>query len=378
MGEQASANTGLSGMRVLIVKPSSLGDVVHTVPLVHAIKRTDPSTKIGWIVQEGFAPLLAMDPAVDAIVPINIPSTSDPNADRWAFVRATRATIRTLIELRRQFKAHPYDVVIDLHASFRSGLLGLTNTGGIRMGLANAKELNSWFQHITLPPPADSPHAVDENLVFARELGCSPIPEDFRLMVSPDARRRVAGFLQNADVRLKKRLVYANPVARWETKLWTVEHWARTADLLTREADATVVFAGAPGDLPYIDSIVQLMREPAIIAAAAMGLSDAVALAERCDAYVGVDSGPMHIAAFVDTPVVALFGPTDPRRVGPYGDGHVLVRRDDLDCLGCRKRSCAKRDCMEKLDPDRVVEATVRLLKAREQTIPAAPRGLGE
>ena len=104
------------------------------------------------------------------------------------------------------------------------------------------------------------------------------------------------------------------------------------------------------------------MKQRPIIAAGRLDLAEAVALIEAADVYVGVDSGPMHIAAFAGTRVVALFGPTDPAKVGPYGEGHIVIRRTELDCLACRKRSCADRKCLEGISGPRIFEATVALM----------------
>ena len=99
------------------------------------------------------------------------------------------------------------------------------------------------------------------------------------------------------------------------------------------------------------------MKTQAITAAGELNLSEAVALLDRANVYVGVDSGPMHIAAFTGTPVVALFGPTEPDKVGPYGQGHKVITLDDLDCLGCRKRQCSDRKCLENLSTTTVYTA---------------------
>ncbi len=137
----------LNGKRILIVKQSSLGDIVHTLPLVHAIRRQYPGVFIGWIVERGFAAMVERDSAVNAVYPIHIPSTSDPQAGRGSYWRALLGTMGTLHRLRQQFRQHPYDVVLDLHGSFRSGLLGLANPGGVRVGFKDAREGNTWFQH---------------------------------------------------------------------------------------------------------------------------------------------------------------------------------------------------------------------------------------
>ncbi len=336
----------LDGKRILIVKPSSLGDVVHTLPLVHALKRCARSCRIGWIVQKPFAGVLENDPDIDEIIPIFIPSTSDPNAPPGAWRRAFASTVAVLRDLRRRFRDEPYDYVLDLHASFRSGLLGLTNPGGTRIGFADAKELNPLFQRRRLTTNPDKPHAVDKNLVFADFFGCPPVREDFRIAVGREARGRAERFLEDSGVTAGSRFVYANPAARWATKYWTAEAWAELADLLITRSDAAVVFGGAAGDAAYIDTIAARMRESAIIAAGKLTLGESTALLKLSDAYVGVDSGPMHIAAFTNTPVIALFGPTDPAKVGPYGEGHMVVRRMDLECLACRKRSCDDPKCL--------------------------------
>ncbi len=352
----------LTDKRILIVKPSSLGDVVHTLPLVHALKRTHPSCFVGWIVQQGFQGILQSDPAIDELIPISIPSTSDPHPARGAVIRATSATLATLRTLRKRFKDQPYDLVLDLHASFRSGLLGLTNPGGLRIGFRDAKELNTLFQRSLVGNNPDMRHAVDKNLVFAEHLGCSTIPEDYGIVIDPKARRRVREFLQESGVAEGTRIVYANPAARWETKFWIVEAWAELADLLIERAAAAVVFSGSPDDAAHIRTISDLMKQRPVTVAGKLNLAEAVALIQEADVYVGVDSGPMHIAAFAGTPVVALFGPTDPAKVGPYGEGHRVIRRTELDCLACRKRSCSDRICLEGISAQAVFDATVKLM----------------
>jgi ADP-heptose:LPS heptosyltransferase len=352
----------LEKKRLLIVKPSSLGDVVHTLPVAHAIKRCFPACFIGWIVQKAFVPILETDPAVDEIIPIRIPSTSDPLAPRGIFIQALKSTLATLANLRARFKERPYDVVLDLHASFRSGLLALTNPNGTRIGFADAKELNPLFQHHRLQPDPGKPHAVDKNLAFARFLGCPPADDDFRIVSGPGQRERVEAFLRSNGVWPEDRVVYANPAARWSTKYWTVDGWAGLAELFSTMDRTHMVFAGSPQDAAYISEITRRTSARPIVAAGNLDLGEAVALLQRSDVYVGVDSGPMHIAAFAGLPVVALFGPTDPDKVGPYGPGHLVLTRTDLDCLACRKRSCSDRMCLEGITARHVFDETKRLL----------------
>lgn len=352
----------LDRSRILVVKPSSLGDVVHTLPVVHAIKRHHPSCHIGWIVQKSFAAVLEADPAVDEIIPISIPSTSDPLAARGTMLRALAATLATLRQLRKRFRDKPFDLVLDLHASFRSGLLGSVNPGGVRIGFSDAKELNTLFQDHTIAPDPEKPHAVDKNLLFAHHLECPLSESDFRVIVGAEAKERVHSFLSAEGSDANGMLVYANPAAKWTTKQWTVERWAALGDLLATGAGATVIFGGGPDDLPHILAITERMSSKALVSAGKLQLSDSVALLEMSRLYVGVDSGPMHIAAFLGIPIVALFGPTDPVKVGPYGAGHSILRANGLDCLACRKRSCSDRRCMEQISAQRVYDECMKLI----------------
>ncbi len=344
----------LSGKRILIIKPSSLGDIVHTLPVVHAIKRGFPTCVVAWVIQKSFRGVLENDPDIDEIIPIDIPSTSDPSAPRGVYGRALRATVSAFILLRKRCRKQPFDYVLDLHASLRSGVLALANPDGARVGFADAKEFNTLFQHTTLGPPQDKPHAVDKNLVFADFLGCTAQPDDFRIVTGIAERDRIRSMLKEKGIRSGDRIVYANPAARWATKYWTPDGWAELADLIVGNGDAHLIFAGSPADSTYIADIIRRMTHRPIDLSGKLSLAEAAALLEISDCYVGVDSGPMHMAAFTGTRVIALFGPTDPAKVGPYGDGHLVLRQEDLDCLACRKRSCTDRRCLEDITGGRV------------------------
>ena len=353
----------LHNKRILIVKPSSLGDIIHTLPLVHALKRCCPNCRIDWIVHEIFAAIPENDPAVDSVYPINISSTSDPQSGHLAYWYAFRDTVRTLRELRRVFRQQPYDLVLDLQASFRSGLLGRTNPGGIRVGFADARELNPLFQNLRIKVPPSTVHAVDKNLLFSSYLNCPSSREDFRLYCSEHDDQQVDIFLAGQKVPEGNELLYINPAARWKTKFWIPQRWAELGDRLIEEHHFCVVFGGSAKDKPYISTIAEKMEHRPVVAAGRLNLAETASLLKRSAAYVGLDSGPMHMAAMTGIPVVALFGPTHPERVGPYGSEHTIVRAQGVDCLGCRKRDCSHMGCMNGITVDGVYASVLRLLK---------------
>ena len=351
----------LTNKSVLIIKPSSMGDVVHSLPLIHALKRNYPSCYVGWVIQKGLVSLLEADPNIDRTYSIDIPSTSEPSATLRTYVSALSKTVTCLRTLRSQFAHHPYDLVLDLHASFRSGLVGSMNPGGVRLGFAEAKELNTFFQSKLVHCASNILHAVDKNLSFAKYLKINVEPTDFQLFLGPEAQHEASSFLEQSGASTKKRLVYANPATRWATKFWNERAWAQLADKLILELESLVIFGGASSELHYVNRIVSLMTQKPIIAAGRLSPIGAAALIANSNVYVGVDSGPMHIAAILGKPVVAIFGPTDPAKVGPYGHGHSIIRVEGLFCLGCRKSVCNDKRCMNEIPAERVFEEIKKL-----------------
>ncbi|MFH0958475.1 MAG: glycosyltransferase family 9 protein [Pseudomonadota bacterium] len=351
----------LSHKRILVIKQSSLGDVIHALPLVHAIKRHYPSSYVGWVIQKNLKSLLEADPTVDEIITVDIPSTSEPYATRATYFLALIETFRTLKNLRKNFVQGPYDVVLDLHASFRSGLFGSMNRSCFRVGFSDAKELNTWFQTKLVQTPPEKSHAVDKILNFADLFDIKVEKSDFKLFIGNEAVKEAKTFMDDNLIGPFDRIVYANPASRWATKFWNTRAWADLSDRLISQLSVRVIFGGGESDRSYISEIASSMQNSPIIAAGCLSPIGSAALIKASDIYVGVDSGPMHISSFVGTPVVALFGPTDPAKVGPYGSENFVIRVEELDCLGCRKSECSVRVCMDGISADRVFDEILRI-----------------
>ncbi len=353
--------TKMNGKRILLIKQSSLGDIVHTLPVAHALKRCFPECQLGWIVERSFAPLLKRDQAIAQVHPVHIASTSEPGA-KWAvYVTALQQMASTLNTLRRAFHAQPYDFVLDLHASWRSSLFARMNPGGVRFGFADAREGNTLFQDYLVRVDAATVHAVDKNLLFCKTLECEPQEDDFYLTTNDVDDLQAKEFLRVNGIESGQPFVYVNPAARWQSKFWIASRWSELGDSL-ENAGIRVVFGGSEGDLVHITPIAANMRNSATIAAGCLSLMASVALMKRAVAYVGVDTGPMHIAAMLGIPVVALFGPTHPERVGPYGAKGGVVQAEGLDCLCCRKRVCEHHQCMLGISVATVYERVIEVM----------------
>lgn len=351
----------LQDKRILIIKQSSLGDIVHTLPVAHALKRCFPTCHIGWVAEQGFSALVSRDKAVDHVYPIHIPSTSSPDAGRLAYLQASFAMVHALRQLWNALHQDPYDLILDLHASFRSGLFALMNPGGMRVGFGDARELNTLFQHRLIAGDATVVHAVEKNLLFCDFLECPADEADFYLCTSPKDEQGAGRFLEAAGLGGDAPFVYVNPTARWQSKFWFSLRWSELSDQLL-EAGIGVVFGGSGADRVYIKEITGRMHRQGAVAAGQLSLTESVALMKRASVYVGLDTGPMHMAAMTGIPVVALFGPTHPERVGPYRVRQRIVRAQDLDCLCCRKRVCDHPRCMEGITVAAVFDQVMALL----------------
>ncbi|MFP3983209.1 MAG: glycosyltransferase family 9 protein [Desulfurivibrionaceae bacterium] len=263
--------------------------------------------------------------------------------------------------MRKHFKKAPYDLVLDLHASFRSALIGRTNPNGYRVGFGDGREGNPLVQNHLIQVKEQQIHALDKNLLFCDYLECPARKADFYLPFNKEDKLAAGNFLERVDSASQKNVIYFNPAARWETKYWYPEKWALLGDRLTREHNSLIVLAGSKADREYLFKISSLMKEKAAVTAGELSLPAIAALMDRIAAYVGLDSGPMHMAAMAGVPVAALFGPTNPELVRPYGVRHRIIRNHDIDCLGCRKRYCESLACMKGISVDQVYEEVLEL-----------------
>ena len=340
------------GRRLLIIKPSSLGDIVHALPTVAALRRRLPSAKLTWLVKREWAEVLDGNPDLDEVLAVDLSMKGWPAA-----IRAVRA--------RR------FDVVVDLQGLLRSAMLGWMSGAPVRIGFANGREGSPWFYTDRVSVPAVSMHAVDRYLLIARALGAEPEkpgPSAFPLPHDAGAEVKVDALLAAADVQMGTVLVALNPSARWPTKRWPAESFAAVGDRLQQQVGVRVVVVGGAEDRPIWEAVMRAMRTAPIDLAGKTTMKELIALLRRLQLFITNDSGPMHLAAAVGTPVIALFGPTDPTRTGPYGAGHAILR-SGIPCSPCFSRRCTNAvtmECMTTIHPQQMIESATKLLKGEE------------
>ena len=345
-------------MNILIVKLSAIGDVIHTLPSLAALRRCYPQAHISWLVEEAASDLLADHPMLDRVLVSRRKRwmrNLREGSNRSAVLREVRDFLHTL-------RDRPYDLVIDFHGLFKSAVLVLLSRGRRRLGYDSLQEGSGLVLNEKIPEDM-AKHAVERYLDFARHLGCETSKPEFPIGLQDSHVRRVRELLAAKKVDKTRGFVAVSPVAYWETKLWDEAKFAALCDRIVIELGLPVVFTGESPEGP-IGRIRSLMQAPSASAAGETSLRELAALYREAVVLLTTDSGPMHLAAAVGTPVVALFGPTSPERTGPYGEGHVVIRRN-MDCSPCFRKACETMECMKTISVEEVLEAVRNRIESR-------------
>jgi lipopolysaccharide heptosyltransferase I len=338
----------MEGQRILIVKPSAFGDIVHSLPFLHALRRGRPDALIAWVVARPFVDLLSGHPDVDELAVFE--------RERWGGLRNLPRNLAEMALLARRLRAKRFDTVVDLQGLIRSALLTYLTDAPVRVGFADARELSPLFYTVRVDAPIDALHAVDRNLRVAKALGL-PVedPVQFHVHVGCEAERFAAEFLERANAALKP-VVVMLPSSKWETKRWPADCFAKLADRVSGELGAVALFLGGPDDAPLVERIRGMMKQTPLSLAGATTIQQSAALLARAASVVANDSGPMHLAVAVGAPVVALYGPTSPALTGPYG-GKARLFKSARDCAPCLTSDCDDPQCMRDITVDEVFEA---------------------
>jgi lipopolysaccharide heptosyltransferase I len=328
--------------RLLIIKPRSFGDIVHALPALALLKHHWPQTAIDWLVKEEWAELLIHQPSLNEVLlfPTKISA--------WG-------------AMRRSLRVRRYDAVIDLQGLLRSGVAALLTQARMRIGFADGREGSRWCY--TKRIQSSAIHAVDRIVDLLRQIGV-PVagPIDFPLTV-PAAAERWAEALWKRERIEGEGAVVIHPAARGETKRWPAERFAQVADRLASGTGARIILVAAREQSSHVDEVVRYLRRPVVNLAGASTLLELAALMKKATLVISNDSGPMHLAAAVGTPVIGLFGPTDPRRIGPYGTAHVALKKN-FDCSGCSRRACARdHGCLKLITVEDVLSAASSFLQ---------------
>ncbi|MFQ5579775.1 MAG: glycosyltransferase family 9 protein [Nitrospiria bacterium] len=331
---------------ILIIKPSSFGDVIHALPAVGAIRRRFKKARISWLIKSEWGPIIEGHSFIDEV--LSVPFS-------WGSLQGMVHAVR-----KRSF-----DLVVDLQGLFRSAVLGFLSKAPVRIGLANSREGAPFFYTDCVSVPQGAMHAVDRYRLVSEALGAGGDRIDFGIDPSEEAVSSADQLMAEVGLPQSAPFVLVHPTARWESKKWDRDRFAKLGDWLIGEKNIPLFFVGSSGERSEIDQIISSMRQSAENLAGKTCLGTLAELSRRACFFVCNDSGPMHLAAAMGTPIFALFGPTDPKKVGPYGSTSTVIRKG-VDCTGCRRGRCMQeKKCMKAI----LVEDVIREISSRWQEI---------
>ncbi len=337
--------------RLLIVKLSSIGDVVQALPVAVALRRRYPRLRISWAVEEWVAPLLAGHPAIDRLVVM-------PPL-RWG--AAGRAWLRRFTHAVRSVRSESYDVSLDLQGLLKSSVVALLSRAPLRIGMHGQREGARLVSH-PVPHRPGRLHVVDDYLQCAEFLGAMPTPVTFDLPVHPLAGASIAHTLAMIHDPPDAALIVINPSASGIWKTWPPAHWGRVARALA-EAGTVVLIGGREQRARHAEVARQASRRLYDLTGRTT-LAELVALLDRCTVHVAPDTGSAHIAAALGRPVVGLYGPTAPWRKAPYGQADRVVYHEGLCATGCPHLCLWRRRCLQAATPDELIDQARRALMA--------------
>ena len=336
-------------MKILILKPSSLGDVIQAMPVLRLLKLHWPESEIFWWIDSGLAPLIENDRDLTGIVRFK--------RRRWAKPVNWPEIVYSVRWTRRQ----KFDLVIDLQCLFRSGIFAWFANGKSLIGLDEAREGARGFYDIAVRRESFYTHAADWYLAVLKRLN---IPTDRKFDWIPE-RTAISAEVKRKWSADSARWIILQPGARWLNKRWPVENFA---ELVRRLAAARPEFRfaimGSADDSAAGAAISQAAPQQCLDLTGKISLPEMIEWIRLCELMISNDTGPMHVAAALGKPVIGIFGPTEPRRTGPYGQLQNVVRID-LPCAPCLKSRChyfKPMECLRAISPEMVFNRAVNLL----------------
>ncbi len=318
-------------MKILVVKPSSLGDIFHTLPAVRVLKDQFPSCHITWLISDEFAELSKLFKDVDEFIFFK--------RKHWAKIANFSDLIRFLFSLRHRY----FDYVFDFQGLFRSGLCTYFANSPVKIGFSHARELSQFSYSDKINPPREITHAVEKNLYLVQHsLGITQSYLSPRFIEKPTWMTDANNLLRENKINDANKLIAIAPSTRWPSKTWPQTHFSETISLLNLNAGSRIAFWILGSDSEsHIGNLIteSCQSENVKNLMGKTNLPVMVQLLRKSCMLLTNDSGPMHIAAALQVPTVSFFGPTDPSKTGPYGDIHKVFK-STINCSPCFKRNC--------------------------------------
>jgi lipopolysaccharide heptosyltransferase I len=323
--------------RIALIKPSALGDIVHSLPVLTALRQRYPAAHLAWVVNRAYRPLLENRPDLNEIIAF------DRSALRAGVGQLVLTTMRFLARLRNA----RFDLVIDLQGLLRTGIMTWASGAARRVGLATAREgaARTYTDCVAIPDAANT-HAIDRYWLVCQALGVTEKQIRFKVPIAPAALqwalRQIAG--------RPRPWVMLGVGARWRTKRWPPEHFAALAREVQRRFGGSVIFVGGADESSLARQTAAHLGGPVLDLTGRTTLQQLVAVLSVADLMVANDTGPLHLAVALGRPVVAPFTCTRVRLTGPYAQPASAVETG-VWCAGSLRKECDRMECMSELTP---------------------------
>jgi heptosyltransferase I len=329
----------LEPRRVCIIKPSSLGDVVHALPILAALRGRWPSSHLAWVVNRPFHDVLLGHPDLDELIVYDrMGAGIDPLG------------IRGVAGLFRRLRRGRFDLAIDLQGLLRSALMAAATRAKVRVGMADAREGARWFYTDCVDAPRLEVHAVERVRRVTRALGADLSEPRFQIPVGEADRR----WARETLAGMPSPRIVLNLGARWPTKRWPPEHYAEIGRRAAAEFGAGLIAVGSAVDRPFVAALLRRSEPGSILdLCGRTRLLQLAAIAALSDLMISNDTGPLHLAAAAGARVVGIYTCTNPLLTGPFGPRVSTVQ----SCVWCAPsflKRCRRLECMSELTPDRV------------------------
>jgi heptosyltransferase-1 len=336
--------------RIALIKPSALGDIIHALPVLTALRRRYPQAHITWVVNQVYAPLLCGHRDLDDVLPF----------DRRASHRGLRAAVGSWLGFLRELRQRRFDLAIDLQGLSRTAVMMAATGAKRRVGLSTAREGATWtYTDVVSVADFNAIHAVDRCWRIAEAFGVGDVPKEFHIPIPDEARR----WAEATTRGYPRPWLMLGPGARWMTKRWPPEHFAALARRAWDIFGGTVFFVGGAEETAAAAAVRRRLSGPSRDLTGRTTLPHLAALLDRADVMLANDTGPLHLAAALGRPIVAPYTCTRVPLNGPYPLQSGAIETT-VHCRGSYIKRCMRLECMRELAPERLWPSLAEVLRS--------------
>ncbi len=341
---------------ILIIKPSSLGDVVRCLPILAALRQRYPQAHISWLVRPDCAAILTHIPELDEIIEFD--------RKKFGKMAASFSALRDFITFLRHLRRKKFDLILDLQGLFRSGFLAFASGAPIRIGFAHARELAPLFYTHRIKIPQEREHVVISNWRFMDYLGLGQLENRYPLPVDPAAAQSAQLIFRENGLPPDHPYIVMLIGGTEPRKRWPAKSFADLAQSIQIKYDIPSILLGAGSEeLAIANQIIDLSKVKILNLVSRTSLQQLIAIVKKARLVVGNDSGPLHVAAAAEVPVIGLYGPTNPAVVGPYGHLSDVIQAGDSH-PGTVRYSYEPQHRIENITVQQVLDKITQKLKA--------------